>query len=872
MEYLTAKKFSFHIKGLSEDTFGVVNFTGTEEISKLYEFTIMLVSDNIEIDFKSVINKTAKLIFHRGKGGDIAYNGIIAHFEQLNKVDEYAFYRAYLVPKLWRLSMTQYNQIFLDKTVQQFIKEILINEGLTVQDYEFRIQGSFEPLEYVCQYGESNFNFISRWLEREGICYYFEQTDHGEKVIFTNSKISHINLPDAGDLIFSPPSALETFHKEESITSFHCRQTLMPAKVFLKDYNDLKPSLDITGEADVHPNGFGTVYNYHEHIKSPDEGKNLAKIMAEALLCRREEYRGEGSVPFMLPGFTFSLQKHFRNDFNRKYLITSISHEGDQSGYLLKGIQSGDVGDKHKAYYSNSFVSIPADIQFRPERRAHKPRISGTINGKIDAGGSGKYAELDEYGRYKVTIPFDISGRKDGKASAWIRMAQPYAGSNHGMHFPLHKGTEVLLTFINGDPDRPVIAAALPNAENPSVVGGTNVTQSGFTTAGGNSLYMDDTDGGQHIVLRSGDGSNAIILGGSGPPQGDNLTEGDNKKDNNSDAGVSVSSQWWYQCTQNSMVTTALVAQDYMSMLSIRNITGWLKLQALYKTLSKTLTQKAAPLISKTYKDRKKQDAGGKDPGYGNKWDAGAILGLIAPVLAIVEEIGLKEGLKRYITNHIGKKNATLDIATFKEIIDNARYMVICIDDGVLVHQTTSQIPWKKDKKHLAIVAGDPGSKTLLYSENDTSIVAGNDLFLEADKDVVIDGERIKIAADKKEVSIQGEETVTIIVKNNKINIEKDIITIEANGLDGGSFIEVNEKEIYMEQGKDKKKTKIELKKGKAVIRSSQNEITMDDEEIQIHSNKSKMSIRGDNISMNAPNTIKIGPLRKNKQNKVFID
>jgi len=172
MEYLTSKKFSFQINGLPEDTFGVVKFSGTEEISKPYEFSVLLVSSNHEIDLKNMINKTAKLIFHREKGGDAAYNGITVHFEQLNRVNEYTFYRALLVPKLWRLSITQYNQIFLDKTVLELVSEILTDGMFTSEDFEFRIQGFFEPLEYVCQYGESHLNFISRWLEREGIYYY----------------------------------------------------------------------------------------------------------------------------------------------------------------------------------------------------------------------------------------------------------------------------------------------------------------------------------------------------------------------------------------------------------------------------------------------------------------------------------------------------------------------------------------------------------------------------------------------------------------------------------------------------------------------------------------------------------------------------
>lgn len=531
MQYFTAKKFSFHSNGLPEDTFGVIHFKGSEGISRLYEFEIMLVSNNLEIDFEAVMQNRAKLIFHRPEGNDAVYNGIIAHFEQLHEVNGYAFYKAHLVPKLWWLSVTRHNQIILDKSVPDFIEDVLTDGGLVEEDFEFRLMGTYEPVEYVCQYNESHLNFISRWLEREGIYYFFEQTGNSEKVIFTDSMIAHTDLPQEKKLTYSPPSGLDSFHMAEVIKSFHCRQSLLPSKIFMKDYNYRKPSLDITGDADVDGNGRGTVYYYHGHIRSSEEGKRLAKIRAESLLCRKEEYRGEGSVPFMLPGFTFFLSNHFRKSFNKKYLITDIIHEGDQTGYLVSGISTGSNGMEKQIYYKNSFTAIPANVQFRPEVKAEQPRISGTIVGKIDAAGSGKYAELDEYGRYKIILPFDLSGRGSGKASAWIRMAQPYAGSDHGMHFPLHKGTEVLITFIDGDPDRPIIASAVPNPDTPSPVNANNQTMSVIQTAGQNKIAIEDKEGSERILLHSPKQGSYVRIGAPNDPPPS--SEGEGKTDLN---------------------------------------------------------------------------------------------------------------------------------------------------------------------------------------------------------------------------------------------------------------------------------------------------------------------------------------------------
>ena len=515
MDYLTSPKFSFTVGSLPHDTFQVVSFKGSERISTPYKFEIMLESENLEIDFKSVVRKNGTLIFH-GDEGDILRHGIVSNFDQLHEVDGHAFYRAYLAPRLWWLSIIQNNQVFLDTTISEFLESVLKEGGLLPGlDFEFHLMGSYDPVEYVCQYGETNLNFLSRWCEREGIYYYFEQKEDREKIIFTDTKIAHVDPPSGGAVIYSPPSALESLHTHEIVLSFHCHNNILPEKVLLKDYNYRKPSLEVTGEATVDENGKGTVYFYHEHFRTPEEGERLAKIRAESIICKGEEYFGESGVPSLLPGYTFLLTEHYRKGFNQKYLTIEVAHEGDQTGMFS--------GADDRPSYTNHFIAIPAMTQFRPPTLTKKPRVSGTILAKIDSGGSGQYAELDDMGRYKVVIPFDLSGRKNGKASSWIRMAQPYGGRDHGMHFPLHKDTEVLLTFVNGDPDRPIIAGVVPNPATPSPVTNENQTANVIHTAGGNKIHIEDRDGGQHIHLQSPVGNTHMRLGaGDAPGDSDN--------------------------------------------------------------------------------------------------------------------------------------------------------------------------------------------------------------------------------------------------------------------------------------------------------------------------------------------------------------
>jgi type VI secretion system secreted protein VgrG len=517
MPFLTEKKFDFVSTGLDPDTFGVVRFKGSEGFSRCYEFEVDLVSTEAEIDLDQVLKNPATFTILREEG-DIPFHGILAEFEQLHMVDEYVFYRAVLVPKLWWLSLTHHNQVFLDKKIPDILQEVLKDGGLTSLDFDLKLQKTYPKWEYVCQYRESHLEFVSRWMEREGMYTYFEQGDDREKVIVTDTRTAHQEMPQGKTMYYSPPSGLDEFHREEVIKSFVCRQRMLPKTLKLKDYNYRTPSLDVSGSARVKSDGRGEVYIYGEHFRTPEEGNALAKIRAEEWLCQEKRFYGESTIPYLRPGYLFDLQDHYRSNFNQRYLTIELNHEGSQAAYLLAGIQKGLSEVEEQPYYRNGFVATPGDVQFRPERKTEKARFYGTMNAKIDAAGSGKYAELDDEGRYKVLLPFDLSGRKDGKGSTWLRMAQPYAGSDHGMNFPLHKGTEVLLTFIDGDPDRPIVQGAVPNPETASQVTSSDQSMSKITTAGGNKIHMEDEEGNQRILMHSPTQNSFVRIGAPNDP------------------------------------------------------------------------------------------------------------------------------------------------------------------------------------------------------------------------------------------------------------------------------------------------------------------------------------------------------------------
>jgi len=526
----TQRRFTFVAQGLPEDTFTVVGFTGFEGLSTPYEFVINLASRRDDLGLDQLADGLCRLTMLQ-KDADLPFNGIVTRFEQRSAVKNLVFYRAVLAPRLWALTLTRHNRVFLDKSAPEFLKELLEQTGiLTSRDYEFRLTGNYPRREFVCQWRESDYAFFARWLEREGMYYFFEQHDGGEKLIVTDSAISHQPLPGQPDLAYRQVQGMNLQTQDEFVHGFVCEERLSPKSVMIKDYNYRTPNVPIQASADVQQGDIGQVYIYGENVKSEEEARRQAQFFAEEARAGKKRCKGRSTAPFVRSGFTFTLRNHFRGDANQEYLTVSAKHEGQQTGYLITVYGRALAAQEAKNYYRNSFEAIPAAVQYRHPRQTPKPRFHGLINARIDASGSGQYASLDDKGRYKVRLPFDLANRPDGAASSWIRMAQPYGGANHGMHFPLLKGSEVLMAFIDGDVDRPVIAHAVPNYEQQSVVRDTNAPANAIRSAGGNQLVMGDKSGEEFIGLYSPFHKSGIAVGSMQAGGGGSIslsTEGD---------------------------------------------------------------------------------------------------------------------------------------------------------------------------------------------------------------------------------------------------------------------------------------------------------------------------------------------------------
>ena len=517
MRDLSQPVFTFTVDGQSEKTFDVVRFSGEEGLSVLYAFDILLVSDRDDINPADILQSTAHLSILPpfAPEGGLKYTGILSSFQVLHRMGERYVYAARLQHKLWWLTLVQQNRVFVDKTPIEACTQVLNEADLKGNDFEWKCQKTYNPREFICQYGESDFAFFSRWLERLGIYYWFEQTANGPCCVLADTSMAHTPMKGSEFCDFTEPSGLNPENPGQVITDFSLTCPPLPKEVCFKNYNPQKPELDLTCTAAVSDKGRGTFYRYGDNYTTTSEGKELAEVEAQALLSKANVFSGMSHNPALRPGHTFTLRKHFRSDWNQAYLTCTVRHEGSQARLVARTLGTGrdiSLSDSDKLFYRNTFTCIPASTQYRAGRTTPWPRLAGSFPAKVDGEGSAGMAQLDEQGRYKIVMPFDRAQRGGGKASCWVRMMQPYAGEGMGFHAPLHKGTEVLITFLNGDPDQPVIAGAVPNPATPSPTTNANAAQINLTSAAGQHFVMDDTPGSSNILLCSADKKSFIKI------------------------------------------------------------------------------------------------------------------------------------------------------------------------------------------------------------------------------------------------------------------------------------------------------------------------------------------------------------------------
>ncbi len=491
---------------LGKDALLLHSFAGHEAISQPFHFSADLLSENHSISFKDIVGKQVTLQVHHSEHEHRYWNGFVSRFAFVGGDTRFTHYHAEVVPWLWFLTRTADCQIFQQKTVLEIIKKVFQDHGF--QDFQDLTQGSYPQREYVVQYRETAFNFVSRLMEEYGIFYFFEHDQNTHKLIFADKPQVHKNCPAQHKVRFnySPGS---TFLKEDIVGSWGAEQELRPGKYALTDYNFQTPNTSLMANvqtvAEIGGNTKYEIYDYPGIHINKSEGDTVTKLRMEEEEAAHHLVTGSGNCRSFAPGYKFHLDEHSRRDQNGDYLLTEVTHSAS-----VGDSYSGSGNDSDETY-SNHFTCIPFAVPFRPQRLTPKPIIQGPQTAVV-VGPSGEEIYPDKYGRVKVQFHWDRLGKKDENSSCWIRVSQPWAGKNWGAINIPRIGQEVIVEFLEGDPDRPIITGRVYNDDQmPPYALPDNMTRTTFlsrSTKGGgssnfNELRFEDKKGSEQIFLNA---------------------------------------------------------------------------------------------------------------------------------------------------------------------------------------------------------------------------------------------------------------------------------------------------------------------------------------------------------------------------------
>jgi type VI secretion system secreted protein VgrG len=443
---------------LGADTLLLQGFTGSEGISRMFRFHLDLLSENRSIAFGNIIGKQVTVKISLAGSNERYFNGYVSRFAQSGSDVRFAHYQMEVVPWLWFLTRNADCRIFQNLTIPDIIQQVFKDRGFT--DFKNSLTGSFEPREYCVQYRETDFNFVSRLMEQYGIFYYFEHNENKHTLVLGNSPTAHQACPGQPKARYN--TTIGYWDDEDVITGWHMEQELRTGKYSLTDYNFETPSTSLLSSDptvfSVDGNNAFEIYDYPGIYLTKSQGDNLTKIRMQEEEAPHVVVTGASVCRAFTSGYKFTLSEHYRNDMNQDYLLTEVQHMASVgNSYTFADTERGET-------YSNQFTCIAASVPFRPPRVTPKPFVQGPQPALV-VGKSGEEIWVDKYGRVVVQFYWDRVGKDNEKSSCWVRVSQPWAGKNWGAMWIPRIGQEVLVSFLEGDPDRPLITGRVYNAE-----------------------------------------------------------------------------------------------------------------------------------------------------------------------------------------------------------------------------------------------------------------------------------------------------------------------------------------------------------------------------------------------------------------------
>jgi len=490
---------------LGDDVLLLQGFTGHEGISRLFRFNLDLLSDNNSISFDDIVGQNVTISVTLSDQTLRYFNGFVSRFAQSGSDARFTHYQMEVVPWLWFLTRNANCRIFQNMSYPDIVQQVFSDAGFS--DFKSSLTGSYDPQEYCVQYRESDFNFVSRLMEHVGIFYFFEHENGKHTLVLADSTSAYQPCPGQSSAQFDQAGGGRD--ADDVVTGWNMEQELRTGKYSVTDYNFQTPSTSLLSSeptvVEVDGNTNYEMYDYPGIHLTQSDGAAVAKLRMQEEEATHMVMSGSSTCRVFTSGYQFDLEDHYRDDMNASYLLTEVQHVASEGGsYNMTG---GGAGES----YSNHFTCIPADVPFRPPRVTHKPFVQGPQPALV-VGKAGEEIWVDNYGRVIVQFYWDRLGNNDENSSCWVRVSQPWAGGNWGAMWIPRIGQEVIVSFLEGDPDRPIITGRVYNAEEmPPYPLPDNQTVSTFksrSSKGGgssnfNELRFEDKMGSEQIFMNA---------------------------------------------------------------------------------------------------------------------------------------------------------------------------------------------------------------------------------------------------------------------------------------------------------------------------------------------------------------------------------
>jgi type VI secretion system secreted protein VgrG len=493
-----------------------------EGLNKLFRADIVVVrkedSENLTptvVPPDQILGQSISVTIAQRDQHSRVFNGLVTEFRQGNRDAQYSYYEMTVRPAVWVLTQNVQSRIFQQKSVPEILKDVFKGFEVSVEP-----DGTYEPRNYCVQYKESDFDFASRLMEEEGIFYFFKHEGGAHKMIISDTPSHHIDCPSKKSVPFALKPVGDAFVSK--VINWHTGYRLQSGKVTMWDYNFQLPGKKlqetITSRFDAGQNQKLEIYDYpggyarkYDGIDSGGgetsdldniftDNKRTTRNAIQSLDARYKLGLGESDCCTLTAGHRFELTDHPTGDVNGQYVLTGITHRAVQSPVY-------GTGEPVDEPYMNSFECLAYATPYRPERTTSKPVMNGSQTAYV-VGPSGEEIYTDKYGRVKVEFHWDRDGKSDQKSSCWVRVAQSWASNQWGSIFIPRIGMEVLVHFIDGDPDQPIITGCVynPNAMPPYTLPDEktkSTIKSNSTTGGGgfNEFRFEDMKGEEQIFI-----------------------------------------------------------------------------------------------------------------------------------------------------------------------------------------------------------------------------------------------------------------------------------------------------------------------------------------------------------------------------------